>query len=92
MKTLLTSFTFALSLVMAPAAQAGDQKKPAPSHEERRVQDAQKRLAETAQKISAAKKALESLTKQQENNAKSLKHFQTYLANKKAAAEKRARD
>ena len=87
MKTILT-----LALLLAPALQAGDHKKPAPSSEERRIQDAQKRLDETAHKINAAKRALELLTRQQENNAKSLKQFQTDLANKKAAAEKRARD
>ena len=90
MKTILTSLT--LALLLAPALQAGDHKKPAPSSEERRVQDAQKRLDETAHKINAAKRALELLTRQQENNAKSLKQYQTDLANKKAAAEKRARD
>ena len=87
MKTILT-----LALLLAPALQAGDHKKPAPSSEERRIQDAQKRLDETAHKINAAKRALELLTRQQENNAKSLKQFQTDLANKKAAAEKRARE
>ena len=90
MKTILTSLT--LALLLAPALQAGDHKKPVPSSEERRIQDAQKRLDETAHKINAAKRALELLTRQQENNAKSLKQFQTDLANKKAAAEKRARD
>ena len=90
MKTILTSLT--LALLLAPALQAGDHKKPVPSSEERRIQDAQKRLDETAHKINAAKLALELLTRQQENNAKSLKQFQTDLANKKAAAEKRARD
>ena len=87
MKTILT-----LALLLAPALQAGDHKKPAPSSEERRIQDAQKRLDETAHKINAAKRALELLTRQQENNAKSLKQYQTDLANKKAAAEKRARE
>ena len=90
MKTILTSLT--LALLLAPALQAGDHKKSAPSSEERRIQDAQKRLDETAHKINAAKRALELLTRQQENNAKSLKQYQTDLANKKAAAEKRARD
>jgi len=90
MKTILTSLT--LALLLAPALQAGDHKKPVPSSEERRIQDAQKRLDETAHKINAAKRALELLTRQQENNAKSLKQYQTDLANKKAAAEKRARD
>ena len=90
MKTILTSLT--LALLLAPALQAGDHKKPALSSEERRIQDAQKRLDETAHKINAAKRALELLTRQQENNAKSLKQYQTDLANKKAAAEKRARD
>ena len=90
MKTILTSLT--LALLLAPALQAGDHKKPVPSSEERRIQDAQKRLDETAHKINAAKRALELLTRQQENNAKSLKQYQTDLANKKAAAEKRARE
>ena len=90
MKTILTSLT--LALLLAPALQAGDHKKPALSSEERRIQDAQKRLDETAHKINAAKRALELLTRQQENNAKSLKQYQTDLANKKAAAEKRARE
>ena len=53
MKTILTSLT--LALLLAPALQAGDHKKPAPSSEERRIQDAKKRLDETAQKINAAK-------------------------------------
>ena len=90
MKTILTSLT--LALLLAPALQAGDHKKPALSSEERRIQDAQKRLDETAHKINAAKRALELLTRQQENNAKSLKQYQTDFANKKAAAEKRARE
>ena len=90
MKTILTSLT--LALLLAPALQAGDHKKPTPSSEERRIQDAQKRLDETAHKINAAKRALELLTRQQENNAKSLKQYQTDFANKKAAAEKRARE
>lgn len=90
MKTILTSL--ALTLLLAPALQAGDHKKQAPSSEERRIQDAQKRLEETAQKINAAKRTLELLTRRQENNAKSLKQYQTDLANKKAAAEKRAQE
>ena len=39
MKTILTSLT--LALLLAPALQAGDHKKPALSSEERRIQDAQ---------------------------------------------------
>ena len=90
MKTILTSLT--LALLLAPALQARDPKKPALSSEERRIQDAQKRLDETAHKINAAKRTLELLTRQQENNVKSLKQYQTDLAYKKAAAEKRARE
>ena len=90
MKTILTSLT--LAILLAPALQARDHKKPALSSEERRIQDAQKRLDETAHKINAAKRTLELLTHQQENNVKSLKQYQTDLANKKAAAEKRARE
>jgi hypothetical protein len=59
MKTILTSLT--LALLLAPALQAGDHKKPAPSSEERRIQDAKKRLDETAQKINAAKSRAEFL-------------------------------